>query len=166
MINKKGKFISFEGPEAVLKSSQINKLKKFLSEKKIPFYITREPGGTKIAEKLRSIILNKKYNISNNEELLLLMAARLNNINNIIKPNIEKGRLVISDRYCHSTFVYQCYVNKFGIEKGIKLHKELLDNFLPDKTFLFLLTPKTILKRLNLNEKVFLEKNYENKYHY
>ena len=68
---------------------------------------------------LRKIILSNKYNISNNEEILLLMASRLNHINTIIKPALKKGKLVISDRFCDSTFVYQCYVNGFGIEKGM-----------------------------------------------
>ena len=80
---KKGLFISFEGPEASGKSTQIKLLSNFLKKNKIPYLITREPGGTEIGEKLRKIILNKKDNISNTEEILLLMSARLNHINNI-----------------------------------------------------------------------------------
>ena len=147
-MSKKGVFISFEGPEASGKSSQLKALEKFLNKQKISYIITREPGGTIVSEKLRKIILSNEYNISNNEELLLLMASRLNHINTIIKPALNKGKLVISDRFCDSTFVYQCYLNRFGIEKGIMLHKKLLDNFLPRKTFLFMLSPKEILKRL------------------
>ena len=153
MNKKKGIFISFEGPEASGKSSQLIELKKFFYIQKISFIITREPGGTLVSEKLRKIILNKNYNISNNEELLLLMASRLNHINLIIKPALKERKLVISDRFCDSTFVYQCYVNSFGIEKGMMLHKKLLDNFLPSKTFLFMLSPKEILKRLKLRKK-------------
>ena len=84
-MSKKGIFISFEGPEASGKSSQLIKLKNFFNKKKIPYIITREPGGTIVSEKLRKIILSNKYNISNREELLLLMSSRLNHINNIIK---------------------------------------------------------------------------------
>jgi len=152
-MNKRGVFISFEGPEASGKSSQIRVLSKFLKNQKIPYIITREPGGSIISEKLRNIILNKKYKISNKEELLLLMASRINHINTVIKPAIKKGMLVISDRFCDSTFVYQCYVNKFGIEKGIILHKNLLENYLPYKTFLLILSPKEIIKRLKLRKK-------------
>ena len=167
MNKKKWIFISFEGPEASGKSSQLIELKKFFYIQKISFIITREPGGTLVSEKLRKIILNKNYNISNNEELLLLMSSRLNHINNIIKPALNKGKLVISDRFCDSSFVYQCYANGFGIKKGLILHKLILNNFLPDKTFLFLLTSKEILKRLKLRKKFnkydIQNRNFHNK---
>ncbi len=141
-------FISFEGPEASGKSSQINLLSSFLKSKKIPHIITREPWGTKIAENLRKIILSKKDKISNIEEILLLMASRANHIEKIIKPALKQGKIVISDRFADSTFVYQGYVNKFGLKKLTQLHKEILDNFLPSKTFLLLLSPNEINKRL------------------
>ena len=147
-MNNKGIFISFEGPEAVGKSTQLIALKKFLIKRNIPFIFTREPGGTLIFEKLRKIILNNKYAITTTEEILLLMSGRLNHINKVIKPSIEKGKMVISDRFADSTFIYQGYVNKFGLNKTISLHKQLLNNFLPDKTFLFLIKPAEILKRL------------------
>ena len=159
-MNKKNIFISFEGPEASGKSSQLKELRKFLNKRKISFVITREPGGTKISEKLRKIILSKEYDISNHEELMLLMASRFNHINTVIKPALKKGKLVISDRFCDSTFVYQCYVNGFGINNGKILHKQLLDNFLPNKTFLFLLSSNEILKRLKLRKK---SNKYDNK---
>ena len=149
MRKNKPLFVSFEGPEASGKSSQIILLKNFLIKNKIPYIVTREPGGTIISEKLRNIILQKKNNITNLEEILLLMAARLNHINQIIKPNLKKGKLVISDRFADSTFVYQGFVNGFGIKKIQKLHKDLLNNFLPTKTFLFKLPSNEIIKRLN-----------------
>ena len=80
----KGLFISFEGPEASGKSSQISLLSKYLKQKKIPFIVSREPGGTDFAEKLRKLILDNKSSINNLEELLLLMAARSNHINEVI----------------------------------------------------------------------------------
>ena len=151
-MNKKGVFISFEGPEASGKSSQLKELEKFFKKQKISYIITREPGGTIVSEKLRKIILSSKYNISNNEELLLLMASRLNLINTVIKPALKKKKIVISDRFCDSTFVYQCYANGFGIERGMILHRKLLNNFLPSKTFLFILNSKEILKRIKIRK--------------
>ena len=148
MKKTNGLFITFEGPEASGKSSQIILLKKYLKKNKIPFLVTREPGGTVIAEKLRKIILYKKNKISSLEEILLLMAARLNHINYVIKPALKKGKIVISDRFADSTFVYQGYVNGFGIQKAKDLHKIILNNFLPHKTFLFELDPKEIIRRL------------------
>jgi dTMP kinase len=145
---KKKLFISFEGPEASGKSSQIKLLSNFFKKNKTPHLITREPGGTKNSEKLRKIILDEGDQISNTEELLLLMAARLNHINKIIKPALNDGKIVISDRFADSTFVYQGYVNNYGQKKTIDLHKQLLNNFLPNKTFLFLLPTNIINQRL------------------
>ncbi len=148
MNKKKGFFLTFEGPEASGKSSQIKLLEKFLKNQKIPYHITREPGGTHLAESLRSLILRKNLNINIEEEILMLMAARSHHINQVIKPAIKKGKIVISDRFADSTFVYQGYVNKYGIKNTIKLHKDLLNNFLPKKTFLFKLSTNNILTRL------------------
>ena len=154
---KKGLFISFEGPEASGKSTQLKLLKDYLIKNKKSFVVTREPGGTKIAEKLRKIILDKKTKISLSEEILLLMCSRINHINTVIKPALSQGKLVISDRFADSTFVYQGYFNKFGMKKTIDLHKKMLNNFLPDKTFLFLLSSKIINQRLK-------KRNKSNKY--
>ena len=148
MNKKKGLFITFEGPEASGKSSQILLLAKYFKKENIPFIITREPGGTKLAESLRKLILSKNSNINNLEEILLLMAARSNHINNIILPNIKKGKVVISDRYADSTFVYQGFVNKFGINKAKNLHSILLNNFQPNITFIFKIKVNEILRRL------------------
>ena len=148
MKSNKGLFISFEGPEASGKSSQILLLSKYLKKNNIPFIVSREPGGTDFAEKLRKLILDNKSRINNLEELLLLMAARSNHINEVIVPNLKKGKIVISDRYADSSFVYQGYVNKFGIKKAQKLHKDFLNNFFPDYTFIFQINPKEIIKRL------------------
>ena len=164
MNKKKGLFISFEGPEASGKSSQILLLQKYLSKNKIPFVTTREPGGTKLAESLRNLILKIKSDINIDEEIFMLMAARSHHINNVIKPALNKGDLVISDRFADSTFVYQGYVNKFGIQKAKSLHKNILNNFLPHKTFLFNLPTSKIISRLknrkSKNKYDKLERNF------
>ena len=167
MKNNKGLFVTFEGPEASGKSSQILLLEKYLKKNKIPHIITREPGGTKIGEKLRKIILDKKENITPSEEILLLMSARLNHINNVILPSLKKGKIVICDRFADSTFVYQGYVNNFGLKKTLDLHKNLLNNFLPTKTFLFILNSNEINRRLKLrknkNKYDKINKDFHNK---
>ena len=164
MNKKKGLFISFEGPEASGKSSQILLLQKYLKKNNVSFITTREPGGTKLAESLRTLILKIKSDINIEEEILMLMAARSHHINNVIKPAIEKGFLVISDRFADSTFVYQGYVNNFGIQKAKNLHKNILHNFLPHKTFLFNLSTSKIIARLknrkSKNKYDKLEKNF------
>ena len=147
-FKNRGIFISFEGPEASGKSTQIKLLQKYFKDKKIPFIVTREPGGTTISEKLRKIILDKKLIISTTEEILLLMSSRLNHINTVIKPALKNGKIVISDRFADSTFVYQGFVKDYGLKKTMNLHKKILNNFLPSKTFLFLLPVNEINKRL------------------
>ena len=167
MKKNRNLFVYFEGPEASGKSSQIKLLGKYLKKNKIPHIITREPGGTKIGEKLRKIILDKKENITPSEEILLLMSARLNHINNVILPSLKKGKIVISDRFADSTFVYQGYVNNFGLKKTLDLHKNLLNNFLPTKTFLFILNSNEINRRLKLrknkNKYDKINKDFHNK---
>ena len=167
MNKHKGLFLTFEGPEASGKSSQILLLEKYLKKNKISFITTREPGGTKVAEILRNLILKVKSNINKEEEILMLMAARSHHINNVIKPALKKGSLVISDRFADSTFVYQGYVNKFGIQKAKNLHKNILNNFLPNKTFLFQLPTPIILSRLkdrkSKNKYDKLEKKFHDK---
>ena len=164
MNKKKGLFISFEGPEASGKSSQILLLEKYLTKNKIPFITTREPGGTKLAESLRNLILEIKSDINIEVEILMLMAARSHHINNVIKPTLDKGSLVISDRFADSTFVYQGFVNNVGIQKAKKLHKNILNNFLPHKTFLFNLSTSKIIARLknrkSKNKYDKLERNF------
>ena len=164
MNKRKGLFLTFEGPEASGKSSQILLLKKYLKKNNISFINTREPGGTKIAESLRKLILKVKSDINIEEEILMLMAARSHHINNVILPALEKGKVVISDRFADSTFVYQGYVNKFGIQNAKNLHKNILNNFLPDKTFLFKLSSKLIIsrikKRKSKNKYDKLDKNF------
>tara|TARA_B100001559_G_C16316040_1_gene536526 strand:+ start:29 stop:646 length:618 start_codon:yes stop_codon:yes gene_type:complete len=148
MSKKKGLFLTFEGPEASGKSSQIILLEKYLKKNQISFITTREPGGTKIAESLRNLILKVKSDINIEEEILMLMAARSHHINKVIIPALENNKLVISDRFADSTFVYQGYVNKYGIQNAKNLHKNILNNFLPHKTFLFQLSTKLIISRL------------------
>ena len=165
MNKRKGLFITFEGPEASGKSSQILLLEKYLKKNKISFISTREPGGTKLAESLRNLILRIKSDISIDEEILMLMAARSHHINNVIKPALEKGSLVISDRFADSTFVYQGYVNKFGIQKAKNLHKNILNNFLPNKTFLFKLSTSMIISRLKNRKSKNKYDKLEKKFH-
>ena len=167
MIKTKGFFITFEGGEASGKTTQIKKLKNWLQKNKIPSLITREPGGTKIAEYLRKIILSKKENVSINMEVLLLMTSRLDHLNKIIIPALNNNKIVICDRYVDSTAIYQGYYNKFGVQKIYQLHKLLLNNFLPDLTFVFNNNPniakKPLLKRKNKNKYDKVDYKFNNK---
>jgi dTMP kinase len=121
-MNKKGLFITFEGPDGSGKSTVIASVYEILKNNRHQFgiCITREPGGKNnaIAEDIRHILLNKiEYQISARAEALLFAASRAQHVKDFIQPNLVKGNLVLCDRYIHSSLVYQGYARKLGIKE-------------------------------------------------
>jgi dTMP kinase len=121
-MSKKGLFITFEGPDGSGKSTILSKLYDLLKKHHYSFDIdvTREPGGRNnaIAEDIRNILLNKmEYQISPRAEALLFAASRAQHVKDFIKPNLERGHLVLCDRYIHSSLVYQGYARQLGIKE-------------------------------------------------
>src|SRR5262245_20762932 len=106
----KGKFITFEGSEGSGKSTQIELIKTYLKKKRVPVLFVREPGGVAISEKVRHILLDVANEGMGNEcETLLYMAARAQLVEEVIKPALKKGKVVLCDRFLDSTVVYQGY---------------------------------------------------------
>jgi dTMP kinase len=112
----KGKFITFEGTEGCGKSTQSKMLYSYLKNKGLPVVYLREPGGVKVSEKIRQILLNPRNKISPVCEMLLYMAARAEVVNTVIKPAILKGKIVVCDRFLDSTVVYQGF--GLGVDLG------------------------------------------------
>ena len=146
-------FISVEGIEGCGKSTLVNGLSQYLQEKKIEYIITKEPGSTTIGKILRSILLDKKQKIDPLTELTMMFSDRLDHLDKVIKPSLEKGKIVITDRYIDSTYAYQ------GAGRGIS--KTLIDNLvrkteimLPDRTILLDLDPEVGLKRASLRNEL------------
>ena len=108
--------IAFEGIEGSGKSLHLKNLSNYLNKKKISFIKLREPGGSKNAEILRSLILNKKSTFDKKTDLLLYLAARNENMQNIIKKNYKK-KVILIDRFIDSTYAYQHY--GMGLNKNI-----------------------------------------------
>lgn len=104
----KGKFITFEGSEGCGKSTQSKLLYEYLKKKHKVVYL-REPGGTRISERIRQILLDPKNHMAAETEMLLYMASRAQVVQEIIKPAILKGKIVICDRFLDSTIAYQGY---------------------------------------------------------
>ena len=154
MYKKKSLFVTFEGIEGSGKSYQSRKLYKNLKKKNISVILTREPGGTKSAEKIRRVILDdyfhhdSKEKFNKNTDTLLYLAARNEHIENKIKPAISKKKIVICDRFVDSTLAYQVYGK--GVNKKLvnSVHKYILGNIKPDLTFILKVNISKALQRL------------------
>ena len=150
---KKGKLISFEGIEGVGKTTTIKSIKLFLEEKGIQVYCTREPGGTKYGESLRSVLLNNKSIISPEAELLLMFSIRNQHIEEIIKPKLSDGIWVLCDRFIDASIAYQGYGKKVSIKKIKLLINNFTENIIPDITIFFDLPYDLAKKRFPKNKK-------------
>ena len=141
-------FITIEGIEGAGKTTHINHIVDFLRNKGYDCIITREPGGTKIGEKIRAILLDSKNNdLDPLAELLLYMADRAQHINKFIMPHLKAGKTVISDRFFDATLVYQGYARGLDVDLIKKLHEIVFDNLKPDLTIILDLTPEKGLER-------------------
>ena len=142
--------IVFEGIEGSGKSHHISIVSKYLNKKKINYIKIREPGGNPNSEKIRKLILNNKSNFNKDTDLLLYMAARSENINNIKKSFNKK--IILIDRFIDSTIAYQHY--GFGVDLKLInfINNHLLKKFKVDYTFLNIVNYKNMIKRLKLRK--------------
>lgn len=147
-MQRKGKFITFEGCDGCGKSTQLALLSEYLKKEGIPHIFTREPGGGKISEAIRGILLNGKNTEMGDEcEALLYAAARAQHIKDRVEPALHEGKLVICDRYVDSSLAYQAYARGLGVEFVEKINAFALEKFLPDVTVFFDLSPKEAFAR-------------------
>jgi dTMP kinase len=141
-------FISLEGIEGCGKTSQIESLTGFLEDRGKPYVVTREPGGTSIGKKIRSILLDPaSKEMVPAAELLLYMADRAQHIHSLIKPRLAEGNIVICDRYFDATVVYQGFARGLDTEYISELHRIIFDDLKPDITLLLDLPPEIGLAR-------------------
>jgi len=164
---KKGLFITFEGLEGCGKTTQAKMLFDFLTKQKIPSIYTKEPGGTKIGDKIRKILLDQEYEgMDYKTEMLLFLASRAENVRLIILPALEKGKVVISDRFYDSTTAYQGYGRGIDVKIINNLNSLVVEKTVPDLTFILDINPDEGLRRStsfgNSNEMRF-EKEFINK---
>lgn len=130
-------FITFEGIEASGKSTQAKMLHEYFLQNNIATIITREPGGTKLAEKIRELLLSEDFGrICSKTEILLNYASRKDHIKKLIQPSLDLGKKVISDRFFDSTFAYQGFGRGVETELIKNIHNQILKDFTPDITFL------------------------------
>ncbi len=144
----KGKFITFEGCDGCGKSTQLKLLSEYLTKKGIPHVFTREPGGGKISEAIREILLNgKNAEMTDECEALLYAAARVQHLHDKVAPALAEGKLVICDRYVDSSLAYQAFARGLGEDFIRKINAYALENYLPDATVFIDLTPADAFKR-------------------
>jgi dTMP kinase len=130
-------FITFEGVEGSGKTTQIQRLKKYLTQKGIPCKVTREPGGCPISEKVRRILLNPDHRkMVPLSELFLYEAARAQHVKEVIDPLLKKGVVVLCDRFNDATIAYQGYGRKIDLEWVKNLNRFSSQTIRPDVTFL------------------------------
>jgi dTMP kinase len=141
-------FITFEGIEGSGKSTQARQFADYLNESGHPCLLTREPGGDPIGLRIRSVLLDpKSRDMDPIAELLLYLSDRVQHIQRVILPELQRGRIVISDRYSDATMAYQGYAR--GLDRSLlrDLHERLCGNLQPDITFLLDLPVETGLSR-------------------
>lgn len=145
----KAKFITFEGVDGAGKSTHLNWFAETLRQRGLDVLVTREPGGTPLGERLRDILLNQPMHAET--EALLMFAARLEHIEQVIKPALKRGTWVVSDRFSDASFAYQ------GGGRGVPLDKlEQLEHWVhadlqPDLTLLFDIPVEVARQRLSNN---------------
>ena len=144
-----GKFITFEGGEGAGKTTQAKMLAEALEGAGIETLMTREPGGTFGAEAIRDLVLEGTSDRwSGMTELLLMYAARLDHVEKLIKPALERGVWVISDRFSDSSMAYQGFARGLGADRVKAVHAAVMDGFEPDLTILFDIDPILAQKRV------------------
>lgn len=144
----KGIFIALEGPDGSGKSTIIKHITKYLEEKNIDVLVTREPGGTKIGESIRKILLDSKNkNMTPETEALLLAAARGQHMYQKILPAVKSGKVVICERFILSSLAYQGIGRDLGIEEVRMINDFAIRGMRPDLTLFFHVDPVTTLKR-------------------
>ena len=143
-----GLFITFEGIEGCGKTTQIGHLTSFFKKNRHPFLLTREPGGTKVGEKIRRILLSSDNSgIEPMAELFLYIADRIQHYRQVIVPALREGKVVLCDRFADATTVYQGFGRGLDLAWIEEIHARSLENIKPDLTFLLDLTVEVGLKR-------------------
>lgn len=153
----KGLFITIEGPDGSGKSTQIQFMREFFEQNNLPCLFTREPGGTPIGEKLRGIILDKENSeMCDMTEALLYAASRAQHVEELIRPALEKGYIVICDRFIDSSIAYQGYGRNLGDSVRV-INEFAVNGCMPDLTFLMELDPSVGKSRILVEEQDRLE---------
>lgn len=145
----RGFFITLEGIDGCGKSTQLDMLAESLRQRGFDVLTTRQPGGTVIGQNIRALMIKEHHKLEPLAEVLLMMADRAQHVTEIIKPNLQAGRIVISDRYTDSSVAFQGYGRGLAIDKVEELNNLATGGLTPDLTLLFDLEPESARRRLD-----------------
>ena len=145
---KKGLFITFEGADGCGKTTQMNLLAEYLKNQGREVVLTREPGGKGLGEKIREMLLNYDGEVSDRCESFLFLADRAQNIDTIVNPAVDAGKIVLCDRHTDSSVAYQGYGRGLDIERINMLNNLATNGKKPDITFVFDIDTETSMKRV------------------
>lgn len=149
----RGVFITMEGPEGAGKTTVIQKLLADLELSKVDVVQTREPGGIKISEQIRKIILDKNNTeMDARTEALLYAAARRQHLTDKVLPALQRGALVLCDRFIDSSLAYQGHARGLGMKEVYSINEFAIQDLMPDLTIYFDIEPEIGLKRINANK--------------
>lgn len=153
---KKGLFITFEGADGCGKTTQIKMLQEYLQYRGYEVVLTREPGSMGLGQKIRDLLLNYDGEVSPVCESFLFLADRAQNVDIIVRRNIEMGRIVISDRHTDSSLAYQGYGRGLDVDRIDMLNNIATSGLKPDLTYVFDIDVETSMQRVG-NEKDRME---------
>ncbi|KIY23413.1 MULTISPECIES: dTMP kinase [Mesobacillus] len=149
----KGIFISVEGPDGSGKTTIIQMLKEKLEKEGYEIVATREPGGIEIAEQIRQVILDPENTAMDpRTEALLYAAARRQHLTEKVKPALEKGKIVLCDRFVDSSLAYQGYARGLGIDEVYTINQFAIESMMPKLTLYFDVAPEIGLERISKNK--------------
>ncbi|WP_164988942.1 dTMP kinase [Fictibacillus sp. S7] len=144
-----GLFITIEGPDGSGKSTQIKKLAEFLQGNSVPFILTREPGGTAVSDRIRSLILDPAHpEMADETEVLLYAASRAQHVKEKIVPALQEGKLVLCDRFVDASVAYQAYGLGIPVEDVTRINRFATGGLKPDRSYLIDVAPEIGRQRM------------------
>lgn len=166
-----GTFITVEGPDGAGKTTQLQLLADRLTAEGYDIVMTREPGGTRIGNEIRSLILNPDFQeMDEMTEILLYAASRAQHVNELIRPALAAGKVVLCDRFIDASIAYQGYGLGYSIEQVRSINQQATNHLTPDRTYLFNLSvsdskqrmmDRGALDRIEQRDDVFRQRVYE-----
>ena len=149
-------FVSFEGADGSGKSTQAELLRETLAAEGYEVVLTREPGGTELGERARELVLNGPH-MGAWAEAALYAASRAEHVEAVIRPALDRGAIVVCDRYIDSSLAYQGVARGLGVDAVLQLNLAVTGGLLPDVTFLLLIDPDVAAGRYDNSDRLELE---------